>query len=40
MEAIKNGITNVFTALVETAPKLEGNTRCFGFFGEPDYPEE
>jgi len=31
---------NVFTFLIETAPKLDSETRCLGPFGEPDYPEE
>ena len=40
MEIAKNGITNVFATLVAAAPKLDGNTRCVGFWGEPNYPEE
>jgi len=40
MKAVKNNITNIFAALIKTAPKLDKNTRCIGIFGEPDYPEE
>ena len=40
MEIVKNSVTSVLTALIETAPKLDGNTRSVPFWGEFDYPED
>jgi len=40
MKLVKNGIVSVFTALIETAPKLDSTTRSFPIWGEVDYPED
>jgi len=39
MDTIKNGVTGLFTLLIEAIPKLDASTRCLGWFGEPTYPE-
>ena len=40
MDIVKNSITSIFAALIETAPKLDATTRSRPLHGETDYPEE
>jgi len=37
---VKNGIANVFAALIKAAPKLDTTTRSVPMWGEVDYPED
>ena len=40
MKKTSNPVLGVFSLMIAAAPLLDMSTRCFGPFGEPEYPEE